>query len=61
MRESLVLRREVARLDNDIRKDWCGGSLENAIGHQQVARRLGKDSSCMVYHNLHNLHTFIFA
>ena len=40
MRKSLVLRREVARLDNDIRKDWCSGSLENAIGYQQVARRL---------------------
>ena len=40
MRKSLVLRREVACLDNEIRKDWCSGSLENAIEYQQVARRL---------------------
>lgn len=40
MRKSLVLRREVARLDNDIRKDWCSGSLENTIEYQHIARRL---------------------
>ena len=31
MRKSLVLRREVARRDNEIREDWCSGSLEYII------------------------------
>ena len=51
----------MARLDNNIREDWCSGSLENTIGYQQVARRLWEDSPRMVYYNLNKLYTFALS